>query len=333
MVFDTIEYLKQGTERQQQAYQVLTRYHVMEQLKDFEPILVGTVPIQVDIPSSDLDVVCYLAGHQLFVSVLTTCFGQEKNFKIRQSEAQGTTVVVANFELDDFEIEVFGQNTPSKQQLGYRHMVVEHGLIVKHGEAFRQGVVDLKLKGYKTEPAFGKLLNLGDDPYAKLLDYEAEALALFSVRRVQKEDLDAIRTLFYETIHSVNAKDYDKIQIETWSGAAQNIAKWEERLREQCFYVAHFQQQTVGFASLADDGYIDLMYVHKDFQRQGIAKLLLQTLEQKAKEQGQASVWADVSITAVSFFSGAGFEVEKVYAKRVGEVVFENTIMRKGLLR
>jgi hypothetical protein len=55
--FTRIDYLKDGNERQKKAYEVLTKYRIFEKLKDYSPILAGTVPIEIDINGSDLDII------------------------------------------------------------------------------------------------------------------------------------------------------------------------------------------------------------------------------------------------------------------------------------
>ncbi len=81
--------------------------------------------------------------------------------------------MVANFKVDSFEIEIFGQNIPSERQNAYRHMLIEHKLIIERGENFRQKIIELKQKGFKTEPAFAILLGLEGNPYIELLKYES----------------------------------------------------------------------------------------------------------------------------------------------------------------
>jgi hypothetical protein len=51
-------------------------------------------------------------------------------------------------------------------------MIVEHNLLIKYGEVFRQYIIELKQKGHKTEPAFGIALDLTGDPYKELLKFE-----------------------------------------------------------------------------------------------------------------------------------------------------------------
>ncbi|WP_420156171.1 DUF4269 domain-containing protein [Siphonobacter sp.] len=168
MHFETLAYLQTGTPRQQEAYRILTQYQVLEKLSGYDPLLVGTIPLNIDIESSDLDVICHWQDQQEFIDTVRDSFSGLKDFRIRENQE----IVVATFRLDTFDIEVFGQNLPTRQQLGYRHMLIEDQLLRQYGEDFRQQILALKRQGYKTEPAFGKVLKLTGDPYEQLLRFE-----------------------------------------------------------------------------------------------------------------------------------------------------------------
>lgn len=170
--FDTIAYLKDGNERQRQAYFTLTNNDILSKLERFDPILVGTIPINIDIENSDLDIICCFADKDDFYQAVCNHFRNEKNFKIAEQPNLDTLAIVASFNIENFEIEIFGQNIPTKHQFGYRHFVIEHQLLNQYGEKFRQRIVELKQQGYKTEPAFGLALGLTGNPYTELLKFE-----------------------------------------------------------------------------------------------------------------------------------------------------------------
>lgn len=174
MNFDNIEYLQCGNNRQQQAYSTLTNNQILSNLQLFDPILVGTIPINIDIENSDLDIICCFTDKQDFIHTITVNFKNEKNFAIREQQNKDTLSIVANFIVDNFEIEIFGQIIPTKQQFAYRHLIVEYNLLNKYDEKFRQQIVELKRQGHKTEPAFAILLELTGDPYTELLKFETE---------------------------------------------------------------------------------------------------------------------------------------------------------------
>lgn len=172
MNFDNIEYLQYGNNRQRQAYSILTNNKILSNLKRFDPVLVGTIPINIDIENSDLDIICCFADKQEFQKSIIDNFSNERSFTIREQPNLNALAIVANFFLDDFEIEIFGQSIPTKQQFAYRHLIVEHNLLNKHGEKFRQQIIELKRQGHKTEPAFALALGLTGDPYTELLKFE-----------------------------------------------------------------------------------------------------------------------------------------------------------------
>ncbi len=172
MNFENIEYLRHGNERQRQAYATLTNNQILSKLSQFDPVIAGTIPINIDIENSDLDIICSFGDKLEFQKSITDNFGNERNFTIREQPNLDTFAIVANFFLDGFEIEIFGQTIPTVQQFAYRHLIVEHNLLNKYGEAFRQQIIELKRQGHKTEPAFAIALDLKGDPYVELLKLE-----------------------------------------------------------------------------------------------------------------------------------------------------------------
>jgi len=171
MDFQKIDYLKSGTEKQKRVYKALTCHSVISKLIEFDPILVGTIPINVDTDKSDLDIICHWKDKDDFISTLSSSFKHEKDFNLSEKVKNGNEVVVAKFTIDEFPVEVYGQSTPTTEQNGYRHMIVEYKILQEKGEDFRIQVVELKKQGYKTEPAFAKLLGLENDPFQEILNF------------------------------------------------------------------------------------------------------------------------------------------------------------------
>ncbi len=170
--FKNINYLKRGNAKQQKVYQVLTELGVFEKLKNFTPILTGTIPIEIDLPISDLDIICECSSHEDFSELLTKLFGKNRGFNIKTHQRFGLRATVCQFWFNNFEIEIFGQNRATEKQNAYRHMLIEHRILQEKGSEFRAQIIALKTKGIKTEPAFAALLKLGGDPYEALLKME-----------------------------------------------------------------------------------------------------------------------------------------------------------------
>lgn len=65
-------------------------------------------------------------------------------------------------------------------------------------------------------------------------------------------------------------------------------------INDQTVVTAKCDQVLVGFATL-DGNYIDMLFVHMDYQRQGIAQGLYEILEQIALTKGVSSIYSHVS--------------------------------------
>ena len=172
MDFENLNYLKNGNAEQKQAFEVLRKHQIMTILQAYDPILVGTFPININTENSDLDIICYWNNKAEFRSCLQNQFQQHNNFTIEEQLHSGNETIVSNFTIDGFEVEIFGQNIPTKLQYAYRHLRIEYEILNAKGENFRQQIIKLKKEGLKTEPAFCQLLGIDGNPYESLLNYQ-----------------------------------------------------------------------------------------------------------------------------------------------------------------
>lgn len=170
--FRNIDYLMFGNERQKLAFSEIKKHNILDKLETYDPILTGTIPIGIDLPESDLDIVCECENHFEFKTFLIKQFSDKKDFKVYSKKHHGIESTIAEFKTDHFLIEIFGQNIPTEKQNAYRHMMIENRILKEKGLAFKQNIKILKSSGMKTEPAFAKLLGLKGDPYAELLKLE-----------------------------------------------------------------------------------------------------------------------------------------------------------------
>lgn len=92
-----ISYLQGGTERQRSAYASLRESRVLEILRDYDPVLVSTVCVDLDIPSSDLDVICEARDLEAFSTFLSSTFGTFRGFSIRRSDRSQPAIVAQFF--------------------------------------------------------------------------------------------------------------------------------------------------------------------------------------------------------------------------------------------
>lgn len=150
-------------------------------------------------------------------------------------------------------------------------------------------------------------------------------------RNAKFSDLEEMQKLYVETIQSVCKNDYNEEQRKVWSSGINNTKRWIEVLNTQFVLLAIIENQIAGFGTLKDGNYIDFFYIHKDFQRQGIADNLLNELEVEAKKHNSKIITSDVSITARPFFEKKGFVVKTEQKNIRQNVELINYKMKKRL--
>lgn len=158
-----------------------------------------------------------------------------------------------------------------------------------------------------------------------------------TLRRAIPEDLAELQQLYIDTVTTVNAKDYSEDQIKAWikpwydNSPTRDGRTFAQKITEQYFIVAIINNDIAGFGSIEDNGYLDFMYVHKNYQRHGAAKAILEELERYAKEKNIKEINAIVSHTAKGFFEKYGWKKIREETVEVRGAVFTDNIMVKHL--
>lgn len=145
------------------------------------------------------------------------------------------------------------------------------------------------------------------------------------IRAYRASDCKELTELFYNTVHTVNAKDYDREQLDVWAPERVDLKKWDHSLQEHCSVVAVDGGIIVGFGDIDATGYLDRLFVHSEYQGKGIATAICDWLE--AAVQGRVVTHA--SVTAKPFFEKRGYRlIQEQQVERQG-VFLTNYIMIK----
>ena len=148
------------------------------------------------------------------------------------------------------------------------------------------------------------------------------------IRNYQPLDCKELTELFYNTVHTVNARDYTKEQLNAWATGDVDIEKWNQSLLEHYSIVAVDDNKIIGFGDIDKTGYLDRLYVHKDYQRKGVATAICDKLEQGI----QGKIVTHASITARPFFEKRGYKVVKEQEVERGGIKLVNYVMEKVML-
>ena len=153
------------------------------------------------------------------------------------------------------------------------------------------------------------------------------------LRRYRAQDLPALAQLFYDTVHTVNARDYDEGQLNAWAPGEIDEPRWRETLAAHFSLVAEGEAGGVlGFADLDEaEGYLDRLYVHAAHQGQGVGAALCDALEARARRVGRRVVTTHASITARPFFEARGYRARCARQVERDGVTLVNFAMEKKL--
>lgn len=154
----------------------------------------------------------------------------------------------------------------------------------------------------------------------------------YKIRTLDEKDIPQMKDLFRTTVLNVNSKDYTEAEVMDWVSCGDNEVRWKELLVSNR-YVGAFNECNVlvGFSSMNKDGYLNSMFVHKDFQHKGIATQLLSEVERIAVQYGVGYITCEVSLTARTFFEKKGYEIIKIHKYKANKLELTNFVMRKVL--
>lgn len=146
------------------------------------------------------------------------------------------------------------------------------------------------------------------------------------IRKYRQTDCEQMYKLFYDTVHNVNSKDYTPEQIDAWADGKADLKKWDESFLSHFTVVAVSDGIIVGFGDIDKTGYLDRLYVHKDYQRRAIASAICDVLESSIN----GTITTHASITALPFFKSRGYEIIQAQQVERHGVLLTNYIMKKG---
>ena len=145
------------------------------------------------------------------------------------------------------------------------------------------------------------------------------------IRKYRPEDCAATARLFYDTVHTVNAADYTQAQLDVWATGTVDSDRWNASFLSHDTVVAEENGEILGFGDMDETGYLDRLYVHRDYQRRGIATVICDELEGAVL----GKITTHASVTAKPFFENRGYRVVRAQQVERQGVLLTNFVMEK----
>ena len=149
-----------------------------------------------------------------------------------------------------------------------------------------------------------------------------------TLRPYRPADCPALAKLFTETVHTVCAADYTPAELDAWAPPeGPDLAAWDASFQAHCSWIAEIGGRIAGFGDIDPaSGYLDRLYVGRDFQRRGAASALCDVLERACPTR---PIVTHASRTARGFFARRGYRLLRAQrVERRGQLL-ENFVMEK----
>jgi len=152
-----------------------------------------------------------------------------------------------------------------------------------------------------------------------------------ALRPMLPADVPDLAEIFRASIEGLTAEDYSEAQQAAWASEANDEDEFGRKLAGGLTLVATFGGAAVGFASLAGNKKIDMLYVHPAAAGQGAGALLVDALEKLAAGRGGTELTVDASDSARGFFEKRGFVARTRNTVTLAGEWLANTTMSKTL--
>lgn len=186
-----------GNLQQQAAFTVLKTQRIFSLLSPYRPILAGTYPLGIMLPSSDLDICLEVYDAERFESRIRFLFASQEDFLFHRTEKHGIPTAIVRWRTQNFPVELFAQPLPVLQHRAVRHLLVEF-LFLQLCPALSPIIVDLKKRGFSTEQAFCTALKITEPPYQFL--YDLSYKTVHHIRQIAKRFSDDTGTQHTEIL-------------------------------------------------------------------------------------------------------------------------------------
>jgi putative acetyltransferase len=159
----------------------------------------------------------------------------------------------------------------------------------------------------------------------------ARAQPKLAMRPLLPTDVPLLAEIFRASIEELTADDYSEAQRAAWVETADDEQEFGARIGGALTLVTTFGGAAVGFASLADNSRIDMLYVHPGAAGQGAGAMLCDALEKLAAARGSKELEVEASDSARGFFEKRGFVAKTRNTISLAGEWLANTTMVKPL--
>ena len=156
---------------------------------------------------------------------------------------------------------------------------------------------------------------------------------IYRLRAYRDGDAPALATLTRAAIERIGPQAYSPDQVSSWSARHPSGERFAQRVANGDWIVlaSGNDDRPVAYALLEPGGHVDMLYIHPDHARRGLAARLLIAVDAEAARRGIARLYTEASDLARPAFESAGYALTGRREFKLDGVTIHNWAMERRL--
>ncbi len=153
---------------------------------------------------------------------------------------------------------------------------------------------------------------------------------LINLRRITNKDQLDLKSVYFDSIQSIDERIYSKEQKWSWSIQAWQNSKFEKTISKGKGWLIFDKETILAFILRYPNNTIALFYCRGKSQRKGYGSKLLYKLEDESKKEGLDYLSTDASLISYRLFLKHNWEVKSKEKVIINNKYFERYKMIKN---
>ena len=153
-----------------------------------------------------------------------------------------------------------------------------------------------------------------------------------NLRQITIKDQISIKSIYFDSIKSIDEKIYSKEQKLAWSSQAWINIDFHKSITSGKGFIMEDLNKKIGFAIRYPKNKLSLLYVRGNFKKKGIGNILIKSIEKEAYKEGILSIETEASLLSYQLFLKNNWKIIRKEKIIIQNVIFYRYKMFKNLL-
>ena len=153
-----------------------------------------------------------------------------------------------------------------------------------------------------------------------------------NLRQITIKDQISIKSIYFDSIKSIDEKIYSQEQKLAWSSQAWINIEFHKSITSGKGVLMEELNEKIGFAIRYPKNKLSLLYVRGNFKKKGIGNILIKTIEKEAYKEGILSLETEASLLSYQLFLKNNWKIIRKEKIIIQNVIFYRYKMFKNLI-